>query len=69
MVTLSTFLKTTSTRHFLKNVLIVTVCAEKRTDLERLIGWNVTPLRSASSALADLQTKWSHNHLANENDE
>ena len=29
-----------------KNVLIVTVCAEKRTDLVRLIGWNETPLRS-----------------------
>ncbi len=29
-----------------KNVLIVTVCAENRADLERLIGWNVTPLRS-----------------------
>ena len=30
-----------------KNVLIVTVCAEKRTDLVRLVGWNVTPRRSA----------------------
>ena len=33
-------------RTLFKNVLIVTVCAEKRTDLECLVWWSVASLRS-----------------------